>query len=94
MKIDELQCIIKKHGNDLLNKSYYCIGGYKLLEHIEDVPGFVSLLRDFYRRTGSLMDDHPDIIEFILNNTIFFGADDGWTNAADDYHTYFYRGDQ
>jgi hypothetical protein len=95
MKIDELRNIIKKHGNLIRRVDIiYCIGVYKLLEHIEDVPGFVSLLRDFYRRTGSLMDDHPDIIEFILNNTIFFGADDGWTNAADDYHTYFYRGDQ
>jgi hypothetical protein len=100
MKIDELRNIIKKHGNLIRRVDIiYCIGVYKLLEHIEDVPGVVSLLRGFYRRTAgkyrkyrSLSDDHPDIMEFILNNTVVFGADDVWTNAVDNHYTYFYQG--
>ena len=104
MEIDELRHIIKKHGTYSgrpTDYKWHNINGCKLLEHIEDVPGFVSLLRGFYRRTAgkyrkyrSLSDDHPDIMEFILNNTVVFGADDVWTNAVDNHYTYFYRGDQ
>ena len=42
MNINELVDIIKEHG---VNKGWrVSIGGCELLEHISDVPGFVSLL--------------------------------------------------
>ena len=66
MNVRELQDIIKKYGD-----RNYDISGRKLLEHIEDVDGFVSLLSRFHMVTN-FAGDYPNIIEFILNNDTTF----------------------
>jgi hypothetical protein len=58
------------------------IYGHELLEHIEDIDGFVSLLGGFYKPTtvlegepqfgNSYVDDYPDPIMAILNNWVTF----------------------
>jgi hypothetical protein len=73
MNVRELQDIIKKYGD-----RNYDISGRKLLEHIEDVDGFVSLLSRFTRwsivrhMVTNFAGDYPNIIEFILNNDTTF----------------------
>ena len=68
MNVRELQDIIKKYGD----RNYdWHISGRKLLERIEDVDGFVSLLSRFHTVTN-FVGDYPNIIEFILNNDTTF----------------------
>jgi hypothetical protein len=91
MGIDELRNIIKKHGITFTTRS--TITGCKLLEHIEDVPRFVLLLRKFYKLNNlaydtlttvnnrNFVDDHPDVIKFILNSNVIFGMNGKWVYA-------------
>jgi hypothetical protein len=73
MDVDSLCDIIRKHGKKYNNKfNNAWIKGRDLLEHIEDVEGFVSLLGKFTRFNCSFVDDYPNPIEFILNRTIEF----------------------
>ena len=73
MDVDSLCDIIRKHGKKYNNKNNNSwIKGRDLLEHIEDVEGFVSLLGKFTRFNCSFVDDYPNSIEFILNRTIEF----------------------
>jgi len=80
MNIVELKNLIIKHGNasPMAYKSYHCIVGCNLLEHITDVPGFVSLLDRFVdpRNHKIFTANFPDPINFILKyNFIIFYVD-------------------
>jgi hypothetical protein len=76
------------------------VSGCEVLEHIVDIPGFVSLLRKFYRGSinmVSFVEDYPDPIEFILNGDVIFGLDDETcvyisTDHATKYSFYDERG--
>jgi hypothetical protein len=85
MTINELRGIIMEHGHE-----WQWIGGCRLLEHIVDVEGFVSLLREFKNKSikfqleskkfvdvvgVSFVDDNPDPIGTILNGGVVFGVD-------------------
>jgi hypothetical protein len=77
MTIFELRDIIKKYG---VNDGYYTVG-CELLEYIKDVPGFVSLLREFSSDVGFnfvdgyLSDMNHDPIKFILTGDVTFSYD-------------------
>ena len=64
--INYLCDIIKKHGGS--NHYRASIDGCKLLEHIDDIEEFVSVLRE----GGEFVNDHPDPIEFILSDDVTF----------------------
>jgi hypothetical protein len=94
MNINELVDIMKEHG---VNKGWrVSIGGCELLEHISDVPGFVSLLGEF-RRLGSGVNlvENYDPIGFILNVDITFCADGDYVYISMDddlyYHTNWFE---
>jgi hypothetical protein len=94
MEIDELRHIIKKHGTYSgrpTDYKWHNINGCKLLEHIEDVPGFVPLLRKFRKYNGtanSLTDYYPDVIKWILDGDVIFGMN-SWQIHAHVNGNYF-----
>ena len=79
MTIYDLFRIIRKYGVDE-GEGYYSILGSDLLEHVEDIEGFVSLLGGLKRVhfpqgiTTSFIDDNPNPIEFILEGDVRFCA--------------------
>ena len=81
MTINDLRGIIMEHGSHPENINYgmwYFMGGCELLEHISDIPGFVSLLRKFKRRDMvslrmvGFVDEFPDPINAILGGGVAF----------------------
>jgi len=83
MTMNELQDIIREHGTIRLPRNVcnrFDINGCDLLEHIDDVPGFVSLLGCLQRwditryAVATFVGDYPDTIESILGGDIIFIA--------------------
>ena len=78
MMIDDLNELVMKFGVWNPN-GYYYVKGCRLLEHIVDVPGFVSLLRGFKRRDHGhktyvgFVDDFSDPVRHILGGSVVFG---------------------
>jgi hypothetical protein len=71
-----------------VNSTVYIINGCKLLEHIEDVEGFVSLLGEFERLNymdlpsheshgRSFVCDFPNPVNAILNHHFMFRVSPG-----------------
>jgi hypothetical protein len=94
MNTKELYYLIKRHGITCSNG--YVIGGRRLLEHITDVPGFVSLLggyqaRVLYSRNHKwFIAKYPKPINTILNDNITFYADTnklGIWNGGSEYYS-------
>ena len=73
MTIKDLRSIIRKY--DAPEGGWYYVKGCKLLEHIEDVPGFISLLRGFKARAMSrcFNDMYSDPIGVIIHGDFIFG---------------------
>jgi len=78
MTFDDLKHIIREHG--VWCNGYFDIRGCKVLEHIKDIDGFVSLLGNFNRPSdgysGSFMDYYPEPIETILSLNVWFCISD------------------
>jgi hypothetical protein len=90
MTMNELQDIIREHGTNsnfdvllprgVCNINRFDINGCDLLEYIDDVPGFVSLLGCLQRwditryAVVTFVGDYPDTIESILGGDIIFIA--------------------
>jgi hypothetical protein len=95
MTIFELRDIIKKYG---VNDGYYTVG-CELLEYIKDVPGFVSLLREFSSDVGFnfvdgyLSDMNHDPIKFILTGDVTFSYDYLWVFVTVGDEDFYYRGE-
>jgi hypothetical protein len=94
MNTKELYYLIKRHGITCSNG--YVIGGRRLLEHITDVPGFVSLLggyqaRVLYSRNHKwFIAKYPKPINTILNDDITFYADTKlgiWNDGSEEYYS-------
>ena len=94
MTIDDLISIIKKHGR--LDGWYYDIGGCEVLEYINDMEGFVELLREFKKlyQPISFVDNYPDPVRAILDGGVessvrlrIFGE---WTYVVMDRRSYTY----
>jgi hypothetical protein len=99
MTIFELRDIIKKYGVNCPSY-HYVIGGCELLEHIVDVPGFVSLLREFSSFVGFNFVDgylsdmnHHDPIKFILTGGVTFSYDYLWVFVTVGDEDFYYRGE-
>jgi hypothetical protein len=83
MNINELRNIIMNYGDNrgelIVGSKRYTIDGCRLLEYVEDVGTFVSLLRSFFKwgKKGkmSFVDDHPNPVEFILSGVVSFSSD-------------------
>jgi len=84
MTINDLCGIIIDRGNVYMTTPNFnlksSIDGCKLLEYIDDIEEFVSLLRDggkFKCRDpvqNNFVDDHPNPIEIILSGDVVFSA--------------------
>jgi hypothetical protein len=75
--VDDLKHIIREHGEH----DNFIIDGCKVLEYIENIPGFISLLHRFRRYSGlSFVDHYPDPIKAILTRNIGFHFRDGDSN--------------
>jgi len=99
MTIGELHGIINKH---CVNEGAYPehISGCELLEHISDVPGFVSLLGEFSSFVGFNFVDgylsdmnHHDPIKFILTGGVTFSYDYLWVFVTVGDEDFYYRGE-
>ena len=98
MTIGELHGIINKH---CVNEGAYPehISGCELLEHIVDVPGFVSLLRKFtcdrnFGKLISFVEDYPDVIGAILGGDVEFFNYYGFIRIDYNFVSYFHRDSQ
>jgi len=93
MTIKDLRDLITINGSLAMdyavNSAVYIINGCKLLEHIEDVEGFVSLLGEFERLNYmdlpsheshdriSFVCDFPNPVNAILNHHFMFRVSPG-----------------
>ena len=86
MTIKDLRDLITINGSLAMdyavNSAVYIINGCKLLEHIEDVEGFVSLLGEFERLNYthgriSFICDFPNPVNAILNHHFMFRVSPG-----------------
>jgi hypothetical protein len=77
MNLADLFYIIMTYGSKVPDEKCFVINGCKVLEHVEDVDGFVSLLGRFARMSIDnimigFLKDHPNPIESMLNGDVRF----------------------
>jgi hypothetical protein len=93
MTINDLHDIIMgdgyRRGYHTSNWDYYSIDGCELLEHITDIPDFVSLLRKFRKLNDYLnysdvhfVVDYSNPVETILEKDVVFMATYGWVDIC------------
>jgi hypothetical protein len=92
--IDDLKCIIREHGHSDSGGLIFGIDGCKLLEYIVDVPGFISLLRDFRSSKGlSFTVKYPEPVGVILSGGFRFSCTFGKIYVNVGWMTFHLYGD-